>query len=197
MEKKCLHKLSDILFIGLLTFLSSGEDYEDMVLFAETHEDFLRDYISLSNGIPSHDTFNRVFSSLEPKLLGQCLHDYGKDIVGLLAEKQVCFDGKKLKGVCPTSRGNKGFYIVNAWVAENRICIGQKKVEDKSNEIAAIPSLIEEIDITDAVVSTGCQREIAKQIVGKGGHYLLSYFKCNWYYLSLNINSVSKFSLPY
>jgi len=149
-EKKCSHKLSDILFIGLMTYLSNGEDYADMVLFAETHEDFLREHISLPNGIPSHDTFNRVFSSLNPKLLGKCLHDYGKDIVGLLSDKQICFDGKKLKGVSPTSRGNKGFFIVNAWVAENRICIGQMKVEEKSNEITAIPSLIEELDITDA-----------------------------------------------
>ena len=79
------------------------------------------------------------------------MHDYGKDIVGLLSDKQICFDGKKLKGVSPTSRGNKGFFIVNAWVAENRICIGQMKVEEKSNEITAIPSLIEELDITDAL----------------------------------------------
>lgn len=177
MEKKCLHKLSDILFIGLLTFLSSGEDYEDMVLFGKTHHDFLKDYLSLPNGIPSHDTFRRVFSILDADLLRKCLKDYGKDMIGLLNEKQICLDGKKLKGVSPTSRGNSGFYIVNAWVAENRLCIGQKKVQDKSNEITAIPSLIDEIDITGAVVSidaAGCQREIAGQIVGKGGHYLLS-----------------------
>jgi len=125
-EKKCFHKLSDILFIGLLTYLSGGEYYEEMVLFGNTHEDFLKYHISLPNGIPSHDTFNRVFSSLEPDLFRQCL----TDIVGLLCEKQICFDGKKYRGVSPTSRGNRGFYIVNAWVAENRICIGQKKVED-------------------------------------------------------------------
>jgi len=185
-EKKCSHKLSDtayfvqstsILFIGLLTYLSGGEDYEEMVLFGKTHENFLKEHIPLPNGIPSHDTFNRVFSSLEPDLFRMCLNDYGKDIVGLLCEKQICLDGKKHRGVSPTSRGNRGFYIVNAWVAENRICIGQKKVEDKSNEITAIPLLIEELDITDAVVSIdaiGCQREITRQIVGKGGHYLLS-----------------------
>ena len=176
-EKKCSHKLSDILFIGLMTYLSGGEDYADMVLFSETHQDFLKEHIALTNGIPSHDTFNRVFSSLMPEPLRQCLHNWGKDIVGLLSEKQICFDGKKLKGVSPTSRGNKGFYIVNAWVAENRVCIGQKKVDHKSNEITAIPSLIEELDITDAVVSIdaiGCQRDIAKQIVSKNGHYLLS-----------------------
>ena len=87
--------------------------------------------------------------------------------MGLLTEKQICFDGKKLKGVSPTSRGNNGLYVVNAWVAENRICSGQKKVEDKSNEITAIPSLIEELDITDAVVSIdviGCQREIVGHV---------------------------------
>ena len=139
MENKCLHKLSDILFIGILTYLSNGEDYEDMVLFGNTHESFLREYIELPNGIPSHDTFNRVFSVLEPDLLRKCLNDYGKDIIGLLAEKQICLDGKKLKGVSPTSKGNRGFYLVNAWVSENRLCIGQKKVQDKSNEITTLP----------------------------------------------------------
>jgi len=177
MENKCFHKLSDILFIGLLTFLSSGEDYEDMVLFGKTHRDFLQDYISLPNGIPSHDTFRRVFSMLAADILRKCLNDYGKDMIGLLSEKQICLDGKKLKGASPTSRGNQGLYILNAWVAENRICIGQKRVEDKSNEITALPALVEELDINEAVVSIdaiGCQREIAKQITEKGGHYLLS-----------------------
>jgi predicted transposase YbfD/YdcC len=177
MEKKCSHKLSDILFIGLLTFLSSGEDYEDMVLFGKTHRVFLNDYLSLLNGIPSHDTFRRVFSMLDADVLRKCLNDYGKDIIGLLSEKQICLDGKKLKGVSPTTRGNRGLYILNAWVAENRICIGQKRVEDKSNEITALPSLIEELDINEAVVSIdaiGCQREIAARITAKGGHYLLA-----------------------
>jgi hypothetical protein len=177
MVNKCSHKLSDILFIGLLSYLSSGEDYEDMVLFGKTHQVFLKEYIPLPNGIPSHDTFRRVFSILEPDVLRVCLNEYGKDVVGLLSEKQICFDGKKLKGVSPTSRGNRGLYILNSWVAENRICIGQKRVDDKSNEIAALPVLIEQLDINDAVVSIdaiGCQREIADQIVEQGGHYLLS-----------------------
>jgi predicted transposase YbfD/YdcC len=112
---------------------------------------------------------------LNPDILRRCLNDYGKDIIGLLAEKQICLDGKKLRGVSPTSRGNTGLYIVNAWVSENRLCVGQKKVEDKSNEITAIPSLIDELDITDAAVSIdaiGCQRETASQITTKDGHYL-------------------------
>jgi hypothetical protein len=93
-EKKCLHKLSDILLIGLFTYLSSGEDYEDMVLFACTHKEFLQSYESLPNGIPSHDTFRRVFSMLEPEVLRVCSNDYGKDLIGLLSEKQICLDEK-------------------------------------------------------------------------------------------------------
>ena len=101
-EKKCLHKLSDILLIGLFTYLSNGEDYEDMVLFAQTHKEFIKGYVSLPNGIPAHDTFRRVFSMLEPEVLRGCLRDYGKDLVGILSEKQICLDGKKLRGVSPT-----------------------------------------------------------------------------------------------
>jgi predicted transposase YbfD/YdcC len=114
---------------------------------------------------------------LSPDVLRRCLTDCGKDIINSLLEKQICPDGKKLRGVSPTSRGNKGLYIVNAWVSANCVCIGQKKVDDKSNEITAIPTLIDELDITDAVVSIdaiGCQRDIAAQITEKGGHYLLA-----------------------
>jgi hypothetical protein len=146
-----------------------------MVLFAKSYKEFLVPYAELPNGVPSHDTFRRVFSLLEPDILRRCLNDYGKDVIGLSAEKQICPDGKKLRGVSSTSRGNTGMYIVNAWVSENRLCVGQKKVEDRSNEITAIPSLIEKLYITDAVVSIdaiGCRREIATQITTKGGHYL-------------------------
>jgi len=177
MENKCLHKLSDILFIGLLTSLSNGEDFEDMVLFAKAHISLLKEYIELRNGIPSHDTFRRVFMKLDPDVLRTCLTSFGKDIISTLSEKQICIDGKKLKGVSPASRGNSGLYILNAWVSENRICVGQQRVKDKSNEITAIPAVIKQLDITGAVVSIdaiGCQRNIAEQIVEQKGAYLLS-----------------------
>jgi predicted transposase YbfD/YdcC len=176
-EHKCKHKLSDILLIGLFTYLSNGEDYEDMVLFTSSKGHLLKDYLELPNGIPSHDTFNRVFQILDCNLLKKCLTDYGKSLIDILAEKQICLDGKKLRGVNPTSRGNKGLFIVNAWLSENRLCIGQSRVDDKSNEIEAIPKLLKEIDITDAVVSIdaiGCQKEIARQIKQQKGHYLLA-----------------------
>lgn len=141
-----------------------------MVLFSKTMTVFLKEFITLENVIPSHDTFNRVFSVLEPELLRSCLNNYGKDIVGLLSEKQICLDGKKLRGSDSSSRGNKGLYIVNAWLAENRLCIGQQKVKDKGNEITVLPVLIENTDIQKAIVNIdaiGCQREIAQQIINK------------------------------
>jgi predicted transposase YbfD/YdcC len=93
-----------------------------------------------------------------------------------LAEKQIVLDGKKLKGVSPTSRGNSGCYILNAWVSENRICVGQEKVEDKSNEITAIPNVLDSLDIEDSVVTIdaiGTQTAIAGKIREKKGHCLL------------------------
>lgn len=174
---KCRHKLSDILLIGLFTYLSNGEDFEDMVLFAESNYDFVKKYCELPNGIPSHDTFNRVFKSLSPEVLRNLLQDYGKQVIEVLAEKQICIDGKKIKGVSPKSIGNQGLFIVNAWVAENNLCIAQEKVNDKSNEITAIPGVISQLDIKGAVVSIdaiGCQKEIASQIIEQQGDYLLS-----------------------
>ena len=174
---KVQHKLSDILLVGLCTYLSNGEDFEDMVIFAKTKGHLLPDLLSLSNGIPSHDTFNRVFQALDCEVLRGFLSAYGKEIVDILAEKQVCFDGKKLKGVSAQSRGNHGLYIVNAWVAENKICVGQEKVMDKSNELDALPKLIKSLDLTDAIATIdamGCHKHIASQIKEQNGHYLLA-----------------------
>lgn len=174
---KCTYRLADLLLIGLCTFLSNGQDYEDMVLFAQTKGPSLGDLVDLSPGIPAHDTFNRIFQLLDPELLRTCLDQHGKALLSLLADKQICLDGKKLKGVSPRSKGTDGFFIVNAWVSENRLCIGQQRVEDKSNEIDALIPLLKRIDITDAVVSIdamGCQTAVAQQIITQRGHYLLA-----------------------
>ena len=114
---------------------------------------------------------------LAPSVLRGRLTDFGKGVLDTLSDKQICIDGKKLKGVSPASRGNSGLYILNAQVAENRICVGQQRVDDKSNEITAIPEVLKQIEITGAVVSIdaiGCRRSIAAQIVEQKGDYLLS-----------------------
>lgn len=174
---RCLHPLSDILLIAVCVYLTGGSDYQDMHTFAKERGDKLDGLLKLPNGVPCCDTFERVFKRLDPASLQTCLIHYGKDLLDCLSEKQIVLDGKKLKGVSPGSKGNKGLYILNAWVSENRFCVGQSKVEDKSNEITAIPKVLSSIDITDSVVSIdaiGTQKEIADQIVEQSGHYFLS-----------------------
>jgi len=175
-EGRCLHLLSDILMISVLTYLTGGTDYQDMHLLTKERGLEFKGLLELPNGAPSADTFERVFKKLQPASLQSCLDHYGQEILESLSEKQIVLDGKKLRGVSPGSKGNSGLYILNAWVSENRLCIGQEKVEEKSNEITAIPNLLNSLSIEEAVVSIdaiGTQTGIAEQIIGQGGHYFL------------------------
>jgi len=176
-ENRCLHRLKDILFIAFCTLLSNGEDFEDMVEFGHQRFDWLNEVLDLANGIPSHDTFNRVLQIIDPEQLNICLTQDAAVLIESLEGKLVSFDGKKMKGVSPKSRGNKGLYILSAWVGEHRLCIGQKKVQDKSNEITAIPELIASLDLQGSTVSIdaiGCQTEIAQDIIDAQADYLLA-----------------------
>lgn len=170
---RCLHLLSDILMISLYTYLTGGTDYEDMRMFVMERGGGLGDMLSMPNGVPSTDTFERVFQRIHPMELGS----YGKSILDDLSEKQNVINGKKQCSASPTSRGNKRLYILNTWVRENRFCIAQAKVKNKSNEITAITEILSSIDIEDAVVPIdpiGKQREIAELTVHSGRHYLLA-----------------------
>jgi hypothetical protein len=148
----------------LCTYLTGGSDYQDMRLFGLERGSSLGELLSLPNGVPSEDTFERVFKSIAPEELEACLRAYGKSILSDLSEKQIVIDGEKQHGVSPATRGNKGLYLLNVWVSENRFCLAQEKVADKSNEITALPEVLNDIDIEDLVVSIdamGTQREIA------------------------------------
>ena len=174
---RCDHKLSDILFISLCTLLCNGEDFEDMVEFGTQRYDWLCHYLELPNGIPCADTFNRVLQRLDPEELEACLRKDGQTLLDYLSEDQICFDGKKIKGVSPHSKGNQGFYILSAWSSQHTLCIGQSKVEDKSNEIQAIPTLIDQLDLAGGLVSIdaiGCQKTIASKLIRAQADYLLS-----------------------
>ncbi|MEM1323911.1 MAG: ISAs1 family transposase [Bacteroidota bacterium] len=174
---RCDHKLIDILFIAFCTLLSQGEDFEDMVEFGKQRKAWLETVLELPNGIPSHDTFNRVLRIIEPQHLGECLQADGAGLLDHVKDKLISLDGKKIKGASPDSRGNKGLYILSAWVNDNRLCIGQKRIEDKTNEIIAIPQLIDELDVEGATISIdaiGCQVDIAQKIRHSRAHYLLA-----------------------
>ena len=176
-EGRCLHRLSDILFIGLCTLLSNGEDFEDMVAFAQEREDWLRTKIDLSNGIPSHDTFNRVFQIIDSKQIAKVLGEDGAALLNHVEGQLINIDGKKIKGVSPGTKGNEGLFILSAWVSEQEFCLGQQLVDDKSNEIFSIPDLLDDIEIRGATLSLdamGSQTEIAKKIIKKKANYLLA-----------------------
>lgn len=176
-ETRCLHKLVDILFIAFCTLLSNGEDFEDMVEFGKQRYSWLTQVLELPNGIPSHDTFNRVLQLIDSEQLTSCLAADGELLIESVKGKLINLDGKKLKGVSPKSRGNKGFYILSAWVGRDRLCIGQKKVKDKSNEITAIPELLDTLNLQGSTVSIdaiGCQSEIAEKILECKADYLLA-----------------------
>lgn len=174
---RCDHKLVDILFIAFCTLLSNGEDFEDMVEFAEQRIDWLGEILELPNGIPSHDTFNRVLQLIDPLEFTKLLESDASALIDSVKGKLICFDGKKMRGVSPTSKGNSGLYIMSAWVSDVRLCIGQVKVEDKSNEITAIPKLMDAIDVEGAVISIdaiGCQPDIVEKIVDAKADFLLA-----------------------
>ena len=176
-QGRCLHKLSDILFIALCTLISNGEDCMDMVSFGIEREEWLNQILELPNGIPSDDTFRRVLQMVDPESLNEVLLADGASFFSDYKDKLISIDGKKLKGSSPTSKGNRGLYILNAWVSSNGICIGQSKVEDKSNELTAIPELLDKLEISGSIISIdaiGCQVEIANKIKNKGADYLLS-----------------------
>lgn len=173
----CIYPLSSLLFIALCTLLSNGEDYIDMESFARERKDWLSTKVEMPcDRTPSHDTFNRLFSLLSPDALSSCLGADGRHLLDHLEEKQICFDGKKLRGASK-AKGSAGIYILNGWVAENRLCIGQKRVDSKSNEITAIPALLEDLSIEGSTVTIdamGCQTDIAQSIIDKQADYLLA-----------------------
>jgi predicted transposase YbfD/YdcC len=174
---RCDHLLSDLLLVAICTYITGGSDYQDMYLFCKERGEKLKEILVLPNGFPSVDTYERLFKRLDADALKTCLDKYGREILLTLKEKQIVLDGKKLRGVSPTKTSNSGCYILNAWVSENRICIGQKKVNDKSNEIVAIPEVLNSLDIEEATVTIdaiGTQTAIAEQIRNQKGHYLLS-----------------------
>ena len=174
---RCTYALSDLLTIALLTYICGGEDYVDMSEFAYYRA---RDFGLLAerpDRSPSPDTFERLMSAVDPDEIERCLVEHGRKFLDTLAEKQVVIDGKKLRGTSPKQHGTKGDYIMNAYVSENHMVVGQQRLKDKENEIVAIPQLIEKLDIEGAVIcidAIGTQVNIAQDILNKNAHYFLA-----------------------
>lgn len=175
-DRTKLHKLSDILFITIAAVLSGCDDWNDIELYGETKQEWLRQYLELPHGIPSHDTFNRVFAALDTSALQECFFNWVQSIAGLTKGDVVSIDGKRLCG--SGQNGSKAMiHMVSAWSEANALVLAQVKVEDKSNEITAIPSLLEVLALKECIVTIdamGCQKHIASAIVKKEADYILA-----------------------
>ncbi len=160
------HKLIDILVIGVCCLICGGEGFTDMETFAKSRRDWLSRFLELPGGIPSHDTFNRVFCAIDPRAFMDCFMRWTQSLRSRVGEEIVALDGKALRRARNEDAGLP--YIVSAWASQNGLALGQVKVNDKSNEITAIPELLKALDLAGCIVTIdamGCQKKIAEKIV--------------------------------
>jgi predicted transposase YbfD/YdcC len=176
-ERTKKHLLIDILAIALLAVISGAEGWGDIETYGKAKEDWLKNFLSLKNGIPSHDTFSRVLAALSPQEFQKSFSIWIENITRQLGVKVIGIDGKSFKQSYNRNRQQKALVLVSAWCQEHHLVLGQEKVDSKSNEITAIPKLLEQLDITGCVVTLdamGTQKEIAAQICRKKGDYILA-----------------------
>ena len=167
------HKLEDIIIIGLCAIICGGEDYADMEAFGTEREKFLRGFLELPNGIPDSDTFRRLFERLDPEALSGCLVDWLN--VELPDRCVIAVDGKTIRGSADST--HKAYHVVSAFVAENQITLGEITVDEKSNEITAVPELLDLLYIDNAIItadSMSCQKKIARKIIGADAEYCIA-----------------------
>lgn len=169
------HKLSDIVMIGILCIISSGQTFVDMELFGKIHEAILREFLELPHGVPSHDTFADVFAKLNPKTLATCFWEWTRDLLSELSKCAISLDGKTIRG--SKSTGKKAVHVITAFASELQLTLGQLATDEKSNEITAIPKLLEMFQVKGNIITIdamGTQTEIAKKIIDLEGDYVLA-----------------------
>jgi predicted transposase YbfD/YdcC len=170
------HPLVDVIMLGFCGVLAGCEDFVELATWGHLNEAFLRTFLELPHGIPSHDTCTRVFAMLKPTTLQEVLLPWLLERRGLPGD-WIHLDGKTLRRTRCQSQKLKALHVVSAWAGQTGITLGQVAVEAKSKEITAMPQLLELLDLRDKIVTTdamGCQKAIAETIVAGGGHYLLA-----------------------
>ena len=176
-ERHRWHKLSDILVIAVCAVLCGAESYPAIEDFGQEREAWLRQFLELPSGIPSHDTFNRVLRVLEPEALQRGFLNWMQAVAEVTHGEVVAIDGKALRRSFAKSRSKRAIHMVSAWATANGVVLGQRKVDTKSNEITAIPALLELLALKGCIVTIdamGCQRAIAQTIVEQGADYVLA-----------------------
>lgn len=176
-ERTRVHSLEDILVLSVLAVIAGAEGWEDIEEFGKQKYGWLRKFLKLSGGIPSHDTISRVFRMLKPGLFQEAFLGWIKGLCEESGLSMIAVDGKSLRRSHDRSSMKSMLHSVSAWCNANRMVIGQMMVDEKSNEITAIPQLLKFLEIKGAIVTTdamGCQKEIANQIIEQGGDYMLA-----------------------
>jgi predicted transposase YbfD/YdcC len=167
--------LLDIVIIALCAIICGAEDWQQIAAFGRERRDWLGRFLQLSNGIPSHDTFERVFDRLDPRAFHRSFQSWVNALADKLKIKHIAIDGKTLRGSGSNKLG--ALHLVSAWATEHHLSLGQVATAEKSNEITAIPELLELLDLHGAIVTIdamGCQKAIASKIVERGGDYVLT-----------------------
>lgn len=176
-ERTKEHKLIDIVTIALCGMLCGADNWVAMEMYANSKKEWLEQFLELPNGIPSHDTLARVIGRIDPKEFEQCFRDWLKEIAKLIPGEVISIDGKTLKHSDSKGIGKKAIHLVNAWANEQRLVLAQTKVNEKSNEITAIPELIEVLELSGCIVTIdamGTQTQIARLINEKEADYCLA-----------------------
>ncbi|MEG3900355.1 ISAs1 family transposase [Microcoleus sp. SVA1_B6] len=176
-ERTKKHLLTDILTVAILAIIAGAQGWEDIENYGISKKKWLEEFLVLPYGIPSDDTFRRVFEFIDPEALNRCFFRWVETLVTRTGGAIIPIDGKTIRGSYDRNQGKSALHVITAWSAEQRLVLAQMKVDDKSNEITAIPALLELLDITDCIITIdamGTQTEIAQKIIDKKGNYVLS-----------------------
>jgi predicted transposase YbfD/YdcC len=176
-ERNKLHPLLNIIVIAICAVICGAENWVDVELYGNLKKEWLEKFLDLSNGIPSHDTFGRVFRLLKAEAFQACFLAWVKAVNTITGEQVIAIDGKELRRSMDETLGKRAIHMVSAWASENQLVLAQQKVDEKSNEITAIPALLEMLEIAGCIITIdamGCQTEIAQQITDQQGEYVLA-----------------------
>ncbi|MDD1426547.1 ISAs1 family transposase [Dolichospermum sp. ST_sed9] len=193
-ERTKRHKLIDIVTIAICAVICGADSWVLMETYGKKKEEWLKQFLELPNGIPSHDTFARVFARIDPQQLQNSFLSWIKSINKITEGEVIAIDGKTLRHSYDKGKDKGAIHMVSAWATTNRLVLGQCKVDEKSNEITAIPELIKVLDIAGCIVTIdamGCQKQIVKSIVDKSGEYVIA-LKKNQGNLYKNVEEIFK-----
>jgi predicted transposase YbfD/YdcC len=171
------HTLLDIIALTVCAVVSGADAWTEVETYGLQKQPWLETFLDLPNGIPSHDTLGRVFAALDPAAFQRCFVSWMRAVVEASRGRLVAIDGKALRHSFDTAKGKGALHLVSAWASANHLLLGQRAVDEKSNEITAIPELLKLLDLQGALVTIdamGCQKKIAADIVAAGGDYVLA-----------------------